>query len=224
MAEIAISTLSRCRQDAARAAMRFSLEAETHFRARRYKSAAFWAVASLEESGRAILCQEWVASSHPGCLMTAVPQKAWNAVRFADADDGHQIRLRAAQAGTAIMMNAFLLHTQDQESASVRDFHQQRVRDILRRYPVVKAWVRDWISAFIGGSFQSSLPLGPLESGPQALPMWSPSKQKAEADEALVLAPGSTSIAVGLRHKVRAYVGWALLLSNLFRVQETVMS
>lgn len=225
MADIAVSTLNNYRMNAARDSLRFSLEAESHLRTQEYQNAAFWAVASLEESGRAILCTEWVATSHPGTLRVSVPSKAWNAVLHANAEDGHQIRLQAVQAGTAVMMNAFLLRTEG-NSRGVADFPKERVHNILRRYPSVTEMVMVWMRKFLDGSpapYRLHMALTRRAISSKTSQSVNLRRMPARMNMPSPVVPRSGGTAV-LQQKVRTYVGWSLLAATLVRVHESAIS
>lgn len=225
MADISVATLNSYRMNAARDSLRFSVEAESHLRAQEYQNAAFWAVASLEESGRAILCTEWVASSHPDTLRVNVPSKAWNAVLHANAEDGHQIRLQAVQAGTAVMMNAFLLQAEGY-SRSVADFPKERVRSILRRYPSVTEMVMVWMRKFLDGSpapHRLHMALARRAISNKTSQSVTLRRMPARTNMPSAIAPRSSGTAM-LQQKVRTYVGWSLLAATLLRVHESAIA
>ncbi len=227
MTEISVSVLNNYRIQASRDAVRFSRDAEQHWVSHQYRNAAFWAVASLEEAGRAILCTQWMLVGHAETRGVHMPSKIWNAVLYANAEDGHKIRLGAVQAGTAILMRRFIApagHMRDVPMAN-----KPRVRDVLKRYPSARQFSVLWMNRFLDGpvlgrttryaGLRQPLPGKALDRADTTASHIS----IGPAEHLPALASQGLGELPTLRNKVRAYVGLALLISNLLPTEETVL-
>jgi hypothetical protein len=226
MTEIAVSVLNNYRIQASRDALKFSRDAEHHWLSHQYRNAAFWAVASLEEAGRAILCTQWISMSHPETRRVHIPSKIWNAVLYANAEDGHKIRLGAVQAGTALLMRRFIAPVKS--GKNIPAAIKLRIRDILKEYPPVRQISVLWMNRFLEGSVvgHSSRYSG-LRHGISRRALGNANTADSHvsigpAEHLPALASHGLAELPTLRAKVRAYVGLALLVSNLLSGEETL--